>query len=395
MAIIPYINPSRLKCDPETARCLRELCVVVNNYLRRYNFVHTGNEQYELIADPSLVVRNVSGTTIVSDVGEIRFDQSDGFTVTEVSAGIARIDFTAPPVPPTLTVRESDNSVIVSNVGDLAFNQATGFTVTDLTGGAARVGLVFIPPDSVIPGTVDDSAFTESLAPVTKICREIMHINGTVTIAAVEYPVTFSLSTTSNTYSVPVVTDVSYETKLTTLIDGTTIDAPTCHYATDDCCQPCADCTCEGYEPAVELGTSSIIDEPVTSHDGVAPGEFLMSWTSSRIFCVPSGTCDYTVDIQSIVATVAGTCIDPSSFGSPNATLTVKEFTGCAEGATVDTATGDGACPQAWPALSCTIPATATACEKFIITLTLNYYSDTDDAAAVLDYDILIVEGPC
>jgi hypothetical protein len=103
---------------------------------------------FVLLGASSLTVEEVDASPSVSSVTTLRFDQTDGFTVTDDGGGQATITLAASGF--NLTVAETDSTPSVSNVDTIDFDQADGFTVTDDTGGAVTVGLsLAYAPDSV------------------------------------------------------------------------------------------------------------------------------------------------------------------------------------------------------------------------------------------------------
>jgi hypothetical protein len=160
-------------------------------------------------------------------------------------------------------------------------------------------------------------------------------------------------------------------------------------------CDPCPECTCEGVEK-LKVGVNTFTAVPVTYHDGIHAGEYLMAWSLYWLFCPPKGNCSYTVTVTAVTITHAGTCINPSFFGPPSLLLRATEAdSGCAAGTVLDSDTQDGSCPISYPTATIEIPAAETDCVKKRIELSFNVYSDTDDAAAVAGFIITIAEGTC
>ena len=136
MSNLPFINPPRDNCSPEQRRFNQQVSVAINDLIRRGLLVMTGNEVFALYSDPTLTVEAVSGTPTYTSIETIRFDESDGFAVTQPAAGIVRIDFTT---PPTLTVKESDGSPSYTSISSLEFDQDDGFTVSQPGAGRAKI----------------------------------------------------------------------------------------------------------------------------------------------------------------------------------------------------------------------------------------------------------------
>jgi hypothetical protein len=110
------------------------------------------NKTYADSISASMTVEEVDGSPSYTDITTLRFDQTDGFVVTNPSAGVARIDVS---IPAALTVEELDGTPSVTDVDTLQFDQADGFIVTDETGGVAKVAL------DNIPVTLLDGSFTD------------------------------------------------------------------------------------------------------------------------------------------------------------------------------------------------------------------------------------------
>ena len=136
MSNLPFINPPRDNCSPEQRRFNQQVAVAINDLIRRGVLVMTGNEIFRLYTDPSLTVEAVSGTPSYENIGTIRFDESDGFAVSQPAAGIVRIDFA--PVS-YLTVKESDGSPSYTQIYTLEFDQDDGFVISQPSVGQAKV----------------------------------------------------------------------------------------------------------------------------------------------------------------------------------------------------------------------------------------------------------------
>lgn len=95
---------------------------------------YAGDYLHDVPTTTTLTVEEADGFPSVLDVTTIRFDQDDGFVVTEVSPGIARIDLTMPTPPPTYVGcgLTTDSGQIVFDYTTVAGDRAdTGLVVRD------------------------------------------------------------------------------------------------------------------------------------------------------------------------------------------------------------------------------------------------------------------------
>lgn len=99
----------------------------------------------------NLTVEEADGSPSLAAISVIRFDQADGFVVSNPAAGVARIDFTGGAAS-GITVEEVDGAPTYASVTTLRFDQADGFVVSQPGAGIARVD--FTPTPQVTLGTV-------------------------------------------------------------------------------------------------------------------------------------------------------------------------------------------------------------------------------------------------
>ncbi len=87
-------------------------------------------------AGASLTVEDADSSPTYTGITTLRFDQADGFTLSNPSAGVARVDFSG---GGSLTVEDADSVPTYSAITTLRFDQADGFILSNPSAGVARV----------------------------------------------------------------------------------------------------------------------------------------------------------------------------------------------------------------------------------------------------------------
>jgi len=245
---------------------------------------------------------------------------------------------------------------------------------------------------ALIPPTEEDAGYTTADL-VTNVCPIKKWLS--ITLSGDPLVATPVLNDTEVTRSVEIVTGINVESTPVKVLPGS-MGEPACVDDPDDCCpaDPCPGCTCSGLEN-LNVGTNTFTAVPVTSHDGIAEGEFYMQWALDWLFCPPRGECSYTVTVTGVNATYTGTCINPSFFGAPFVFLQAKSLVDCADDTSLASNSQNGTCDSTFPTAAITIPAAETDCTPRKVRFTINVYSDTDSPAAVADFVITIAEAVC
>ncbi len=92
-------------------------------------------------------VEEVDGSPSYTSITTLRFDQGDGFVITNPSAGVARIDLTAS--GGTGTIEDIDSVPQYTSNTILQFDQADGFVITQPIAGTSRIDLAAIPDAAI------------------------------------------------------------------------------------------------------------------------------------------------------------------------------------------------------------------------------------------------------
>lgn len=265
-------------------------------------------------------------------------------------------------------------------------------------------------------GDPGDIVFNKPVTVAEKVCGNTKWLGGYALAGeGVSWPLFLYLDDEPADGKIRVVVNVTNQRRKITLPAGTPFDQNFCETPVD-CCEPgsssvsssnyssiapaCPDCVCPGLEN-VAVGANEFSNIPLTSHDGIAEGEYYLHWAQDLLFCPPDGNCPYVITLSQVCATYLGNCIDPSFFGSPQVTLSVQEMdAACDVVASIDsdTQTGicdDSACKTSFPDAVVNLPAAGADCVKRKITVSANIYSDVDDAAATLAFLLTIATGDC
>lgn len=105
------------------------------------------NKAYADALPAVVTVEEADGSPQYTGISTLRFDQADGFVVTNPGAGIARIDMTTS--AGVSQVEDIDSNPQYTGITNLQFDQADGFSITNPVAGTARLDLAAIP-DAVI-----------------------------------------------------------------------------------------------------------------------------------------------------------------------------------------------------------------------------------------------------
>lgn len=189
-------------------------------------------------APRQLTVANQSGTVISTenDIRELRFDTADGFSLTEVSPGIVRVDFTAASGgSSTITVEAADTSPSYTAITTLRFDESDGFVITNPSAGIARIDMQAASHTDVgIVNLVSQylGAGTKSMdAVITGTCTgTVFRINSTAIGGSTpDASVSYSINTASSPYSALIIAgDVSQSNAAVTLEVSASSSNPRC-----------------------------------------------------------------------------------------------------------------------------------------------------------------------
>ena len=133
-------------------------------------------------ASGTITVEDDDGNPSYSGVHTVRFDQDDGFTLSNPSAGVVQVDFAG---AGTLTVEDDDANPSFANITTLRFDQDDGFSLSNPSAGVAQIDLA---GGAGYTGTVTDvSNVVCSGSTLTVYFRDKTYQNGRLITVSAEY----------------------------------------------------------------------------------------------------------------------------------------------------------------------------------------------------------------
>ena len=110
----------------------------------RYKTTVNGEPHYEFhqaqgTGGTTITVDTVDGSPTYSNINTLRFDEADGFVLSNPAVGVARIDLINSGF--NLTVKESDGSPSYSSINTVEVDQSVGLVVTQPSANTAKISL--------------------------------------------------------------------------------------------------------------------------------------------------------------------------------------------------------------------------------------------------------------
>ncbi len=254
--------------------------------------------------------------------------------------------------------------------------------------------LRFVAPLAVIGNPKARTVYvpTNQTPVVTNVCPIFKWLHGTVTIAAIEYPIVFTLSDTDDGGLKIQVGDTVE--KRTVNVVGT-IGVKVCTTSPQDCCvdDPCADsdCNCIGITKVFAGTQSFTIPVPfISTTDGVSLYQVLVTW----VFCDPGTGDAFTIGVRDLTdsGTLGATCANEAD--SQQVLKFLDNGGGC-ENPSGGSVLDDDFQPVCDPSINLgnttvTTTPTFTPCTLRFVTWLFTWYSGSDSLTPILDFNLVI-----